>query len=74
MKWYSIGTGVWTSIFTIGAMMTASGFFIWKGEDFSAGNWLQALATCAGLYAAVIAKRAVDNSKLAKDGVGDGGA
>lgn len=55
--------------------MTAASFFLWFcPERFSSENWLAALTTCAGLIVSVVVKRTVDNSKLAKTGVGDGGA
>lgn len=67
-------TGWLGTIFSVTAMMTASAFLWFKPERFNAGNWLDALATCAMLIGGVVIKRAVDNSKLAKPGVGDGGA
>ena len=54
--------------------MTAASVFLWFCPDtFNSTNWLAALTTCAGLIASVVLKRTVDNSKLAKPGVGDGG-
>lgn len=73
MKWYELGTGLWTTLFGGMAMTVASLFFWFRPEQFGSGSWLSALATCAGLYGGVILKRTVDNSKLAKDGVGDYG-
>jgi len=73
MKWYELGTGLWVTVFGGMAMTVASGFFWMRPEHFTAGNWLAALGTCAGLYGGVIMKRTVDNTRLAKDGVGDYG-
>jgi hypothetical protein len=72
MKWYSLGTGIWVTLFSFVGMSFASAFF-WFHDGFSAANWLTALGTCASLFGGVIIKRTVDNSKLAKDGVGDYG-
>lgn len=64
-------TGILGALFSIVGMTFASVFFWFRPERFDAGNWLEALLTCAGLITGVVIKRAVDNSKLAKDGVGD---
>jgi len=70
----SESTGIFATLFGIVGMSFASVFFWFKPEMFTAGNWLTALGTCAGLVGGVIVKRTFDNTKLAKDGVGDGGA
>lgn len=65
-------TGWLGTIFSVSAMTTASAFVWFK--VFTPDHWLNALTICAGLIGGVIAKRLVDNTKLAKDGVGDRGA
>lgn len=67
-------TGWTATIFGVSAMSTATGMWAWRPEHFTSANWLTALATCAGLLGTSYVKRMVDNSKLAKPGVGDGGA
>lgn len=66
-------TGWLGTIFSVSAMMTASAFLWFKPELFTPDHWLKALGTCAGLIGGVVLKRALDNTKLAKEGVGDGG-
>lgn len=67
-------TGWLGTAFSVTAMVTATGMWCWKPLTFTSANWLEALGTCALLITGVVVKRAVDNSKLAKTGVGDGGA
>jgi hypothetical protein len=64
-------TGWLGTLFAVTAMIAASGFLAF--DVFTPDNWLSALGTCAMLMGAVVGKRALDNSKLAKDGVGDNG-
>jgi hypothetical protein len=67
-------TGWLGTLFSVTAMVAATGMWCWRPETFTSANWLHALSVCAGLVAAVIGKRALDNTKLAKPGVGDRGA
>jgi len=73
VEFIAASTGILSALFAMVGMSFASLFFWFKPEMFTAGNWLAALATCAGLIGGVVVKRGFDNSKLAKDGVGDGG-
>lgn len=66
-------TGVLGSLFSMVGMTFASAFFWFRPERFTAGDWLTALGTCAALISGIVLKRVIDNTKLAKDGVGDGG-
>ena len=66
-------TGWLATVFSITAMLAATGMWAWRPEQFATPSWIQALSICAGLVGGVVVKRTIDNSKLAKPGVGDGG-
>jgi type IV secretory pathway TrbL component len=74
LKFLVGSTGWLGTLFCVTAMMTATGAWAWRPVMFTSENWLTALGTCAVVMGTVIGKRALDNSKLAKPGTGDGGA
>jgi hypothetical protein len=73
VKVISESTGVLSTLFSVVGMTAASTFLWFRPERFTADNWLEALMTCAGLIGGVVVKRTIDNTRLAKNGVGDQG-
>lgn len=66
-------TGWLATAFSSIAMSAATAMWAWRPDRFTSDNWLSALSTCGLLLGGVLVKRLVDNTKLAKDGVGDRG-
>lgn len=71
VKIISESTGALSTLFAVVGMSAATGMWAWRPEQFTSSNWLSAFGTCAGLIAAVIGKRLIDNTKLARNGVGE---
>jgi len=73
VKTISESTGVLSTLFSV-VGVTSTKMILWfRPERFTADNWLSALMTCASLIGGVVIKRTIDNTRLAKNGVGDEG-